>query len=243
LLLRPQYLAERGYVVAMAYHYRAHTFDSSAAYVRNRLWLRPLDLSLIITHMIEDPVWGARVDAGRVGVAGHSQGGFTALWMGGAQVNPALFEAFQRVWKSNYALPAYLRDEMEVDATPTQHVSDARVKAAFAMAPGDLPGFGMDADGLAKMRIPTYLIVGADDVATPVAENAGFAAKHIPGARLEVLPGPVGHEIFGNECDQLGRDNFPASCIDPQAIDRAKLHAHIGSVAFEFFNDIFQTTP
>jgi len=238
-----EYLAERGYVVALAYHYRANTFDSSVAYVRNRLWRRPLDLSLIITYLIGDPVWGAHVDADRVGVAGHSQGGFTALWIGGAQVNPALFEAYQRGWKSNYALPAYLRDKMEVNANPTQHVSDARVKAAFAMAPGDLKGFGMDASGLAKMKIPTYLIVGAGDVATPVADNAGFAAKHIPGARLDVLPGPVRHEIFGNECDQLGRDNFPDACVDPPGIDRAKLHAQIGSVAFEFFNSTFGATP
>jgi predicted dienelactone hydrolase len=94
-----QYLAQRGFIVAMAYHYRANTFDSSAAYVRNRLWRRPLDLSLIITHLIDDPVWGPRINASRIGVAGHSQGGFTALWIGGAQVNPDLFEAYQRGWK------------------------------------------------------------------------------------------------------------------------------------------------
>ena len=83
-----QYLAERGFVVAMAYHYRANTFDSSALYVRNRLWRRPLDLSLIVTHLLDDPLWGPRLDGERIGVAGHSQGGFTALWIGGAEVDP-----------------------------------------------------------------------------------------------------------------------------------------------------------
>ena len=53
-----EYLAERGYVVAMAYHYRANTLNSSALYVRDRLWRRPLDLSLIITHLLQDPVLG-----------------------------------------------------------------------------------------------------------------------------------------------------------------------------------------
>src|SRR5882757_4266061 len=39
-----EYLASRGYIVAMVYHYRANTFDSSALYVRNRLWQRPRDI-------------------------------------------------------------------------------------------------------------------------------------------------------------------------------------------------------
>ncbi|MBV9907127.1 MAG: hypothetical protein JOY52_06135 [Hyphomicrobiales bacterium] len=223
-----EYLAERGYVVAMAYHYRANTFDTSALYMRNQLWRRPLDLSLIITHLLQDPVWGPRLDPDRIGVAGHSQGGFTALWIGGAEVDPALFEAYQRAWKSNYALPAYLRDAMEVDAGPTGHVRDGRVKAAFAMAPGDLKGFGMDEAGLVKMKIPAYLIVGAGGKTTPIADNAGFAAKFISNAHLDVLAGTVGHEIFGNECDDVGRDNYPDACVDAPGVNRARLHAYIG---------------
>jgi predicted dienelactone hydrolase len=35
-----EYLASHGYLVAMLYHYRANTFDSSALYVRNMLWQR-----------------------------------------------------------------------------------------------------------------------------------------------------------------------------------------------------------
>ena len=101
----------------------------------------------------------------------------------------------------------------------------------------------MTAAGLAKMKIPAYLIVGAGDVTTPVAENAGFAAKHIPRAHLDILPGPVGHEIFGNECDQLGRDNYPDACIDAPGVDRAKLHAYIGDAAIAFFNQAFGASP
>src|SRR6266508_47880 len=82
------------------------------------------------------------------------------------------------------------------------------------MAPGDIQGFGMDDAGLWRMAIPAYLIVGAGDTATPPKENAEFAAKYIPHAQLDVLPGQVGHEIFDNECDQVGRDNYPHACID-----------------------------
>ena len=53
-----EYLASHGYVVAMVYHYRANTYDSSALYVRNRLWQRPRDISLDITHLLQDEVGG-----------------------------------------------------------------------------------------------------------------------------------------------------------------------------------------
>lgn len=231
-----EYLASHGYLVAMAYHYRANTFDSSALYVRSRLWQRPRDISLDISHLLRDKVWGPHIDPNQIGVAGHSQGGFTALWLGGANINPQLFLQFQRGWKNNAMVPAYLREQMSPDAEPALHVRDDRVKAAFAMAPGDIPGFGMDEAGLRQMRIPAYIIVGAGDTTTPPKDNAEFAAKNIPHAQLDVLPGPVGHEIFGNECDQMARENFPEACSDAPGVDRSKLHDHIGKAALEFFD-------
>ncbi len=231
-----EYLASHGYLVAMVYHFRANTFDSSALYVRNKIWQRPRDISLDISYLLRDKVWGPHIDPTEIGVAGHSQGGFTALWLGGAKVNPDLFVQYQRGWKNNQTVPAYLRDQMSVDAKPARELRDVRVRAAFAMAPGDIRGFGMDEAGLQQMAIPTYLIVGAGDTTTPSDENAGFAAKYIPHAQLDVLPGPVNHEIFDNECDQVGRDNYPETCNDAPGVDRLKLHAYIGSTALKFFD-------
>jgi predicted dienelactone hydrolase len=71
-----EYLASHGYFVAMLYHYRANTFDSNALYVRSRLWQRPRDISLDITHLLQDKQWGSHIDPNQIGVAGHSQGGF-----------------------------------------------------------------------------------------------------------------------------------------------------------------------
>ena len=133
-------------------------------------------------------------------------------------------------------VPAYLREQMRLDAEPARDVRDNRVKAAFAMAPGDIQGFGMDEVGLRRMAIPAYIIVGAGDTTTPAKENAEYAAKYIPHAHLDVLPGQVGHEIFTNECDQVGRDNYPEACIDPPGVDRAKLHEYIGNAALRFFD-------
>jgi len=235
-----QLLASHGYIVAAPYHYRANTYDTTIAYLANKLWQRPLDVSLDITFLLNDPFWGTHIDAERIGIAGHSQGGFTSLWIGGAMVNPDKYLAFQRGWRNNQMVPEHLREELPLDAGPALTVRDKRIKAAFAMAPGIIKAFGMDEEGLRQLTIPTYITVGARDTQTPPAENAEFAAKNIPHAELYVIPGAVDHEIFVNECDEEGKDEFPEACIDAQGVDRGAIHQTIGSAALQFFDKSLQ---
>src|SRR5262249_40158209 len=107
-----EFLASRGYIVAALNHYRANTYDATIAYLANKLWQRPRDIALTISFLLDDPFWGKLIDAGRIGVAGHSQGGFTALWVGGASVDPEKYLAFQRGWRSNPMVPEHLRNEL-----------------------------------------------------------------------------------------------------------------------------------
>jgi predicted dienelactone hydrolase len=230
-----QALASHGYVVAELYHYHANTYDQTIAYLANKLWQRPRDVSLAIDFLLNDPVSGAHIDAKRIGIAGHSRGGFTSLWIGGAKVNPDKYLAFQKGWKSNQMVPAHLRDALPLDPSLALDVHDPRVKAAFAMAPGIIKAFGMDESGLGQLAIPVYITVGARDTQTPPADNAEFAARHIPSAKLEIIPGAVDHEIFVNECDEEGRDEFPEACIDAPGVDRAAIHKSVGAAALGFF--------
>ena len=85
--------------------------------------------------------------------------------------------------------------------------------------------------------MPTYLVTGARDRQVPPDENATFAAKYIPNATLWIIPGPVDHEIFTNECTDEGRDELPEGCVDDPGVDRAKLHQEIGAAALKFFAD------
>ena len=95
-------------------------------------------------------MWGQAIDAERIGVAGHSQGGFTSLWIGGAKVHADKFLAFQKGWKNYQTVPAHLRDELPLDPAPALDVRDPRIKAACAMAPGIIKAFGMDEAGLGR---------------------------------------------------------------------------------------------
>jgi hypothetical protein len=105
------------------------------------------------------------------------------------------------------------------------------------MAPGIIKAFGMDEAGLSRMPIPAYITVGARDTQTPPGPNAAFAAAHIPHAQLAIIPGPVDHEIFVNECNDEGRDEFPEACIDAAGVDRAVIHETVGRAAVKFFRE------
>jgi predicted dienelactone hydrolase len=232
-----QALAARGYIVAALNHYRANTYHREIGWLANRIWQRPIDVSLAITHLMHDPFWSTHIDAARIGVAGHSQGGFTALWIGGARVNRDRFLAFQRLFINNPLIPQHIRRDLPLDAAPALDVQDRRVKAVFAMAPGVIQAFGMDPDGLRQLDVPAFLVVGAGDTQTPPKENAEYAARYIPGAQLWVIPGEVDHEIFTNECDEEGRSEFPEGCIDKPGVDRHALHGEITEAALACFGD------
>ena len=134
-----EFLASRGYIVAALNHYRANTYDATIAYLANKLWQRPRDIALTISFLLDDPFWGKLIDAGRIGVAGHSQGGFTALWVGGASVDPEKYLAFQRGWRSNPMVPEHLRNGLPLDATPALDVHDkhqGRVRHGARNHPG-----------------------------------------------------------------------------------------------------------
>jgi predicted dienelactone hydrolase len=79
--------------------------------------------------LLKDPAWAKAIDAETIGVAGHSQGGFTSLWIGGAKIDRDKYLAFQKGWKNNQMVPAYLRDELPLDASPALDVRDPRIKA------------------------------------------------------------------------------------------------------------------
>jgi hypothetical protein len=58
-----------------------------------------------------------------------------------------------------------------------------------------------------------------------------------------ILPGAVDHEIFVNECNEDGRNEFAEACIDAPGVDRAALHAAIGEAAVKLFRKSLPVGP
>ena len=173
---------------------------------------------------------GPHVDPARVGVAGFSAGGYTALLAAGARAEPERMFAFCRanpgdgVCQPQKELAVGVEDVAKALRAPAlagelAHAGDdyalPGVRAAFVMAPAIVQE--LTPESLAALKPKVALIAGDADLTAPAATNAEVAAKHAPGARLTVLPG-VGHYDVLSVCTPAGVARVPlCSAKVPQA--------------------------
>lgn len=112
-----------------------------------------------------DPAWRDRLNLSRVGLIGHSYGGYTALAMAGADLDIA---RLRQICTGNRPV-ANFSALLQCDATtlPDSHYSlgDPRIQAAIALTP--VAGSIFGPANISKIDIPLMLVSGSDDVLTP----------------------------------------------------------------------------
>ncbi len=201
-------LARHGFVVVAVDHPGNNGIDTMTVAGALLSWDRVQDLSAALDAAKVDPVIGMHLDVSRIGVAGFSAGGFTALVSAGARVDIARFKAFcaehpdDGVCAPQKEFTVTMADAERAAASPelapevAQAASDHRipgVRAAFAIAPAMVQA--LPPEGLRKIAVPVAIILGDKDPVAPADTNGLSAAHDIPGVELKVLPG-VGHYDF-----------------------------------------------
>ena len=243
-------LAARGYLVAAVNHHGNTGYEPALRLEGFAVWWdRPKDLSVLIDKLMADPRFGPRINADRIGVAGFSIGGYTALAMVGARISHDQWSAFciTHTADSNCHLPpeakysdADLRDMLDHNPRIRDAIThagesfaDPRIKAAFAIAPALGPV--LTQASLATIQAPVHIIVGAADDQTIPELNAQAMSAVIPTATLDVLP-HVTHYTFLPACTLLGRIFASRYCSDPEGADRMVTHDKVSSTALHFFD-------
>ena len=241
-------LARAGFVVVAVDHPGTNGVEGVTAEGAYAPWERPRDLQAALDRVLADPELAAHIDPGRIGVAGFSLGGFTSLVELGAKPDFEQFRAFcgsaQRdaICDPQIEYPVDIRKQPSVLAEPGMaavaadekaDLGDPRVKAAFVIAPAVIQG--IDFDSLRRLHKPVVIALGAADTVAPPKTNGELAAKLIPGATIDVLPG-VSHYDFLPPCGP-GATVLPAAyCAENPGVDRQAAHDRVIGEAIAFFD-------
>jgi predicted dienelactone hydrolase len=243
-------LARHGYIAVAVDHPGTNGIDGVTDAGAYAPWERATDLRAALDFVLSRPDLAAHIDPDRIGVAGFSLGGFTALLEAGARTDFPAFLAFcdgphrdaicnQQV---EYPLDYHLQggvlsrpDMRAIAADETADFRDPRIKAAFLIAPALVEG--LDPASLGRIGIPASIVQGDADPVAPPATNGVLAAHLIPGATLKLLPG-VGHYDFLSECGPTAFKTIASYCVDGPGASRAQTHQTTAAAAVAFFDRV-----
>jgi predicted dienelactone hydrolase len=242
-------LARAGYVAVAIDHPGNTAAGTPTVQGFTLFWLRARELSMALDAALADPVLGPRIDRTRIGAAGFSLGGYTAIALAGARVDfaPALAACAKDSQAAGCQGPpefpdlgVKMRALQQSDpsyanalANSGVSVADPRVRAVYAIAPAAGPFVTLDS--LETIAVPVRIAYGSNDTVAPPPANAQRYAGAIPGSTVLEVPG-AGHYTFLDVCTPLGVRAVPALCADAPGVDRSAIHARVAADAIEFFD-------
>jgi len=128
---------------------------------------QPLEVKYVLDELQQLKTTGklhGEINLQQVGVIGHSLGGFAALAVAGATINPQLTRDCSNDQFLNISILVQCR-AAELPST-AYSLQDKRVKAVIAVNPVTSTILGQS--GLSKIQVPVMLVAGSADIVTPV---------------------------------------------------------------------------
>ena len=223
-------LARHGFIVVVVTHPGDSDRDPAAWRGDRSLVGREYDLRAALDAVLADPVFGAHVDRDRIGVAGFSLGGYTALLLAGARADLSRFGTYCR---DTGAAPATCAEGPPAIRPGLGFFRDHHIKAAYLMAPG--PGYFFTREGMADVSIPVHI----DDPAEDEVLVRPYAAERIrdllPRAPEYVRVPGAGHYAYLAPCPEQLRQQTPQLCTDPPGLQRAAFHGELAAEMADYF--------
>lgn len=141
--------------------------NASASMAPNEFVDRPQDISYLLDYIEthNQSRWSNRFDLDKIGVMGHSFGGYTALALAGAQLNIEQLEtrcANELANSVNVSIPLQC---LALQSQFEQLLQDDRIKAAFVFNPITSLVFGHE--GLSQLQTPVLMVSGSADPIAP----------------------------------------------------------------------------
>jgi len=237
-------LADAGFVVVAVEHTGDNYRDQSHVRMGKGLIDRPRHVVRVIDYMLAE--WHAhqQIDPARVGMFGHSAGGFTALVLAGGQPDLTRTVDYCRrhpqVWTCVYLRKNGVVIESIKPPPVTVWLHDPRIKAASISAPA--VGYAFEPEGLTTVKIPVQLWVAERDEI--VDDSPAIVRRLLPASPEYHLVDGAGHFSFLAPCGWGQRAvigvmtwfGTDAICTDPDGFDRTRFHQKFNAEVVQFFS-------
>lgn len=236
-------LARAGFIVVALDHTGDNYRDISAVGKGTQLVARPRHITRTIDYMLTAWPRRASIDAERIGMFGHSAGGFTALVIAGAE--PKMWRGADycrkhpQAWSCRYIKRQGLSLVDLGKQRNLNWVHDRRIKAAVIAAPAI--GYSFDSEALENVSIPFQLWAAQRDGVVDDSPATIRSAMARPPEFHKVMN--AGHFSFLSPCDLrmkaiitvmhwFGTEQI---CADPAGFDRARFHEAFNREVTAFF--------
>jgi predicted dienelactone hydrolase len=229
-------LASEGYVVAAPMHPRDNFQDTSGVGSVSVWAGRPRQVALVIDRILGDQALGPHIERERIGVVGHSAGGYTALAVAGVQPSMnALIQHCKEIPEDArlcFFGGAAAREAVKKGGDIPEF-RDPRVRAIVLLAP--VAALFTD-EALSHLAIPVRIYGAELDDLTPVQHHAGRLAKALAPKAEYILIKGAGHYSFVASFPDALRNSVGEAGQDPSGFDRNAMHETLNPEIVAFFN-------
>lgn len=240
-----QYLAAHGYIVAAVMHPEDNFKDNSAART-TRNWInRPRHLSKAIDVILSAKGFNQAIDKKKIGVIGHSAGGYSALVMaGGIPETDLIFSHCKNHSDPEfcghssllYRLSGFFALDVKADQLNGRYrLADPRIKAAVLMAPVGV--LFNHADSLKGVKIPIKIYRSEKDKILRYPYHAELIRKMLPSKPEFTVVQNAGHFSYLSSAPKSIRDKFSEISKDPPNFNRQAFITQLDKEILEFFNN------
>jgi len=235
-------LAEAGFVVLLPNH-PGTTSGNASAEAAVRVWERPADVSAVLDEIASNAKDYPFIDNDRIAILGFSAGGYTAMAVSGARVDPERLQRFCDGTDHGMSDCAFLAksgiDLHSLDLAPAaQDLRDPRIKAAIVVDPGIVTT--LTDQSLSEINIPMKIINLGDEDLVPEGVYARAAAEKIAKADYEIVTDAT-HFSFLADCKPRGASILQSEgeqdrlCDDAGGRSRADIHRELEDLIVSYF--------
>ncbi len=234
-------LVKAGFVVVIPNH-PGTTSGNASAEAAVRVWERPADISAVIDEITSNRDSYPYIDLDQISMLGFSAGGYTAMAVSGARVNPEKLSKFCDAGDHGMSDCAFLAhfsvDLHDFDLSPAaEDLRDPRIQRTVAVDPGIIET--VTPKSLASIDIPMLILNLGSEGEIPSGVYALPAAKLIPNAEHSFVPDAT-HFSFLAECKERGAEILMKEgepdplCKDAGGRSRAALHDELAAKIVSF---------